>query len=75
MLGLIKVTGNRFVSVISDTSSVFPKTFSQCTTGLANILTWESGIFFMQRLQLIKYMRLSEEQDKLCGILRCSPVL
>ena len=39
------------------------------------ILTWEGGIFFMQRLQLIKYMRLSEEQDKLCGILRCSPVL
>ena len=25
---------------------------------------------FMQRLQLIKYMRLSEEQDKLCEILR-----
>ena len=52
-----------------------PKRFSQCTTGLANILTSESGIFFMQRLQLIRYMRLSEEQDKLCGILRCSPVL
>ena len=34
------------MSVILDTSSVFPKTFSQCTTGLANIVTWESGIFY-----------------------------
>ena len=54
---------------------MFPKTFSQCTTGLANILTWERGIFSMQRLQLIKYTRLSEEQYKLRGILRSSPVL
>ena len=75
MLGLIKVNGNCFVSVILDTLSVFPETFSKCTTGLANILTWESGIIFMQCLQLIKYMSLSEEQDKLCGILHCSPVL
>ena len=33
------------------------------------------GSCFVQRLQLIKYMRLSEEQDRFCGILRCSPVL
>ena len=46
MLGLTEVNLNRFVSDILDTSSVFPKAFSQCTTGLANILTWESGILF-----------------------------
>ena len=25
---------------------MFPKAFSQCTTGLANILTWERGVLF-----------------------------
>ena len=28
----------------------------------------------MQRLQLIKYTRSYEEQDRFCGILRCSPM-
>ena len=33
MLRVIKMNGNGFVGVILDTSSVFPKAFSQCTPG------------------------------------------
>ena len=53
---------------------MFPKAFSECLIGLANVLAWEGGIMFYERMQLIKYKRLPEEQDRFCKIFLCSPV-
>ena len=53
---------------------MFPKAFPECLTGLANALAWEGGIMFYERVQLIKYKRLPEEQDSFCKIFLCSPV-
>ena len=54
---------------------MFPKTFSQCTTGLANILHESVGSRFMQRLELIKYTRYTfyntGEQRKIPQNLSC----
>ena len=53
---------------------MFPKAFSECFTGLVNVLAWEGGIMFYEHVQSIKHKRLPEEQERFCKIFLFSPV-
>ena len=63
-LGWLKCMGNRVINVVFDATSMLSEAFSQCAAGLANALTRKGGYFSMQRLQLIKWTRLLEEQNR-----------
>ena len=46
MFRLAEVYGNRFMNVVFDTMSMFFKAFSQCTAGLADVLTRKGRVLF-----------------------------
>ena len=46
MFRLVEVYGNRLINVVSDTTSMFFKAFSECTAGLADVLTRKGRVLF-----------------------------
>ena len=43
---LVEVSGNRFIDIVFDTTSMFSEGFPQCAAGLADALTRKRGVRF-----------------------------